>query len=71
LTSAHLTGVAYLARHEGALKPSDFASALGVQEWAASHLATSAERLAQESRRLQKSLRRIQQSLLELTNSQI
>jgi len=62
--------VAYLARHEGALKLPEFAPALGVQDWAASHLATSAERLAQESRRFQRSLRRIQRSLAELTDSQ-
>lgn len=62
--------VAYLARHEGALRLPQFAPALGVKDWAASHLATSAERLTQESRRFQRSLRRIQQSLAELTNSQ-
>src|SRR6266545_903031 len=62
--------VAYLARHEGALKLPEFAPALGIQDWAASHLATSAERLAQESRRFQQSLHRIQRSLAELTDSQ-
>jgi putative transposase len=62
--------VAYLARHEGALKLPEFAPTLGVQDWAASHLATSAERLAQESRRFQQSLRRIRRSLAELTDSQ-
>ena len=63
--------VAYLARHEGALKLPEFAPALGVRDWAASHLATSAERLAQESRRFQQSLRRIQLSLAKVTDSQI
>jgi len=63
--------VAYLARHEGALKLPEFAPALGVHDWAASHLATSAERLAQESRRFQQSLRRIQLSLAKVTDSQI
>lgn len=63
--------VAYLARHEGALKLSEFAPTLGVHDWAASHLATSAERLARESRRFQQSLRRIQVSLAKVTDSQI
>jgi putative transposase len=62
--------VAYLARHEGVLKLTEFAPALGVQGWAASHLAASAERLARESRRFQQNLNRIQRSLAELTNSQ-
>ncbi len=62
--------MAYLARHEGVLKLPEFAPVLGVQDWAASHLATSAERLAQENRRFQQSLRRIQRSLAKLTDSQ-
>lgn len=62
--------VAYLARHEGALRLPEFAPALGVQDWAASHLATSAERLARENRSFRRSLRRIQLQLTELTNSQ-
>jgi len=63
--------LAYLARHEGALKLPEFAPTLGVHDWAASHLATSAERLAGESRRFQQSLRRIQRSLAKVTDSQI
>jgi len=63
--------VAYLARREGALKLPEFAPALGVHDWAASHLATSAERLAQKSRRFQQGLRRIQLSLTKATDSQI
>jgi hypothetical protein len=63
--------MAYLARHEGALKLPEFAPALGVHDWAASHLATSAERFAQESRRFQQTLRRIQLSLARVTDSQI
>jgi REP-associated tyrosine transposase len=62
--------VAYLARHEAALKLTEFAPALGVQDWAASHLATSAERLAQQARRFRQSLDRIQRSLAKLTDSQ-
>ena len=62
--------VAYLARHQGALKLSEFAPALGVQDWAASHLATSAERMARSSQRFQRSLRRIQKTLAGLTDSQ-
>jgi len=69
-TAARLA-VAYLARHDGALKLPEFAPALGVRDWAASHLATSAERLARESRRFQQSLGRIQQSLAKVTDSQI
>ncbi len=60
--------VAYVARHDAALKLLEFSPALGIQGWAASQLATAAERLAQESRRFQQSLRRIQRSLAELTN---
>jgi hypothetical protein len=63
--------LAYLAQHEGALKLPEFAPALGVKDWAASHLATSAERLAQEDRRFQQSLRRIRLSFSKLTDSQI
>jgi putative transposase len=63
--------LAYLARHEGALKLPEFAPALGVRDWAASHLATSAEKLAQESRRFHKSLSRIRLSLAKVTDSQI
>jgi hypothetical protein len=62
--------VAYLARHEGALKLPEFAPALGVRDWAASHLATSAERLAQKDRRFQQNLRRIRLSFSKLTDSQ-
>jgi REP element-mobilizing transposase RayT len=69
-TAARLA-LAYLARHEGALKLPEFAPALGVKDWAASHLATSAERLAQEDRRFQQSLRRIRLALTKLTDSQI
>jgi hypothetical protein len=54
-----------------ALELPGFAPALGVRDWAASHLATSAERLAQESRRFQQGLRRIQLSFAKLTDSQI
>jgi putative transposase len=61
---------AYLARHEGALRLPEFAPALGVRDWAASHLATSAERMARENRRFRQRLHRIQQSLLEFTDSQ-
>jgi REP element-mobilizing transposase RayT len=63
--------LAYLARHEGALKLPEFAPALGVHDWAASHLATSAERLMEENRRFQQTLRRIQLSLAKVTDSQI
>lgn len=69
-TAARLA-LAYLARQEGALKLPEFAPALGVRDWAASHLATSAERLAQEDRRFQQSLRRIRLSFSKLTDSQI
>ena len=60
--------LAYIARHEAALKLSEFSPALGIRGWAASQLATAAERLARDDARFQKSLHRIQRSLLKLTN---
>lgn len=60
--------LSFTARHEAALKLLDFSPALGIQGWAASQLATAAERLARERRRFQQSLRRIRRSLAELTN---
>jgi hypothetical protein len=62
--------VAYLARHGGALRLADFAPVLGVQDWAASHLATSAERFLLRNRQFQRSIRSIQRALVELTSSQ-
>ena len=60
-TAARLA-LAYVARHYGAMKLSEFAPALGIQDWAASHLAASAERLVQESRSFRQSLQRIKRS---------
>ncbi len=60
--------LAYTARHEAGLKLLEFSPALGIREWAASQLATAAERLARDNRRFQQSLQRIQRSLAELTN---
>ncbi len=60
--------LAYVARHEAALKLVEFSPALGIQGWAASQLATAAERLARKNRRFQQSIRRIQRSLAEPTN---
>ncbi|MGH7411716.1 MAG: hypothetical protein ACREJ6_11750, partial [Candidatus Methylomirabilis sp.] len=62
--------VAYLARNEGMLRLSDFAPALGVKNWAASHLVTSAERLANRNRRFRENLDHIRLSLSQLTDSQ-
>ena len=57
--------VAYLARHEAALTLPEFSPALGIQDWAASHLATSAEQLLRESRQFRRSIRSIQKALGE------
>lgn len=61
--------LAYLTRPEGVLRLSEFAPLLGVQNWAASDLATSAERLIEESWAFQQKIRRIQASLAKVTNS--
>jgi REP element-mobilizing transposase RayT len=64
----HLLQGRFKAIHEAALKLLEFSPPLGIQGWAASQLATAAERLARENRCFQQSLRRIQRSLAELTN---
>jgi putative transposase len=62
--------LAYLARELAVLRLSEFAASLGVQTWAASHLATSAEQLAKSSRRFEDSLARLHRALTESTLSQ-
>jgi len=55
--------LAHLAREHCAFRLSDFAPTLGVQIWAASHLAAAADRLAQRSRPFRQSLHRLTHSL--------
>jgi len=54
---------AYLARHDGGLALRDFAAALGVKRWAASHLAIEAERLVAESPVFRRRIDRIRKVL--------
>lgn len=61
--------LAWLAATEGGLRLADFGPALGVQPWAASHLAAAAQRRAASDRRFRKSLDRIQDALYKITTS--
>jgi len=62
--------LAWLARTEAGLRLSDFAPALGVKAWAASHLAVAAKRRADSDRTFRNHLHRIQTDLHKITSSQ-
>jgi len=62
--------LAWLARHEAALPLSQFASALGVKQWATSHLVIAAQRRAEKDRAFRNRLERIQNVLPKITSSQ-
>jgi putative transposase len=62
--------LAWLARTESAMALRDFAPALGVKPWAASHLAIAAQERAATDRGFRKRLQRLQASLRDVTSSQ-
>jgi putative transposase len=62
--------LASLARTEAGLRLSDFAPALGVKPWAASHLATAAQARYTADRAFRRHLHQIQTSLQKITFSQ-
>jgi putative transposase len=62
--------VAFLARHEAGLRLSDFAGWLGVRRWAASHLASQAEKLIAESPIFREQIDKIRDALRKVTLSQ-
>ena len=62
--------LARLARNEAAFRLSDFAPALGVKPWAASHLAAVAQQRAATDSDFRKRLTRVQSALLKITTSQ-
>ena len=62
--------LAWLARNEAGLRLADFAPALGIRPWAASHLAVAAQARATADRAFRKHLSQIQANLLKITLSQ-
>jgi putative transposase len=62
--------VAFLARHDAGLQVADFASWLGVRQWAASHLASHAENLMARSPMFRKRIDNIRAELRKVTYSQ-
>ena len=61
--------LAYLARNEAGLRLADFAPALGIKTWAASHLAASAEQLQLKSPSFRRSLDQLRLALATRTTS--
>lgn len=62
--------VAYLARHEAGMQLTDFAGRLGVERWAASHLASQAETLIANSSSFRERVDNIRAVLAKVTLSQ-